>query len=327
MNFSLISFGKFIELVVYDRQLQTSSSTLCDHVDENPHCLSYNFAYHDWVLTLSRSKTSAVMDIQVPWLQINKAERSTKTNSWSIADQDVFQCGPVGQQSTDDVALLTRQITDWFGGLTNHLRKVVGGASILIFSSLIHMPLQSDTLELFQSDILFGASTPSSSASCPPTWDSEAADENAATPKPGFANLPPSEESLITKDSLSIHSDSEATSSQPSDTGGALVRLEKLKDQTQHRQQELLQLLQLNPLTHLNDIRRRFKSEASHLKRMIEGWLCKYFKPLNLASGQHLMQISLQTPDWWDSKCHAVPGSRFVVKDGDWGTIIASTLG
>jgi hypothetical protein len=141
MNFSLISFGKFIELIVYDRQLQTSSSTLCDHVDENPHRLSYNFAYHDWVLTLSRSKTSAVVDIQVPWLQINKAERSTKANSWSIADQDVFQCGPVGQkeQSTDDVALLTRQITDWFGGLTNHLTKVVGGSSFLIFSSLIHV--------------------------------------------------------------------------------------------------------------------------------------------------------------------------------------------
>jgi hypothetical protein len=189
------------------------------------------------------------------------------------------------------------------------------------------MSLQSDTLELFQSDILFGASTPSSPESGPPSWDSGAADENTPTPKPRLVNLPHSEESLITKDSLSIHSDSEATTSQPSDTGGALVKLEKLKDRTQNRQQELLQLLQLNPLTHLNDVRRKFRSEASQLKRMIEGWLSKYFKPLNLASGQHLMQISLQTPEWWDSNCHAVPGSRFVVKDGDWGTIIASTLG
>jgi 1-phosphatidylinositol-3-phosphate 5-kinase len=321
---SMTSFGKFIELEVYSRQLQVPPSKLCEHVEENILRLTHNFAFRNSVLILTRLKTSTVMDIQIPWLHLQRTERSAKANSWSNADQDVFQYNTVGQKelSSEDVALLTRQITDWFGGLTNHLTKVVRYTCTCCLRHSFFF--QSDTLELFQGDILLGGGTPSSVPAEQSSWDH---DENTPTPKPGLVDLPPSVESLISKDSLSLHSDSEAVSTQPSDTGGPLVRLEKLKDQTQRKQQELLQLMRMNPLTRLNDIRRKFRSEARQFKRMIEAWLDKYFKPLNLASGQHLMHINLQTPDWWDSKCHVVPGSRFVVKDGDLGTIIASALG
>jgi 1-phosphatidylinositol-3-phosphate 5-kinase len=149
-----------------------------------------------------------------------------------------------------------------------------------------------------------------------------------STPKAKLSSLPPSEESVITTYySSSRRSTSDSKAEEPVAPASGLAKLEKLKDQAQRRQQDLLQMMASFPLTQLNDIRRKFKSEGNQFKRMTEAWLNKYFKPLNLASGRHLMQINLQPPSWWDSKCHAVPGSRYIVKDGDWGTVIASTLG
>jgi 1-phosphatidylinositol-3-phosphate 5-kinase len=185
---------------------------------------------------------------------------------------------------------------------------------------------QADTLELFECDIFLNASTPSSTTSGQQLGE-EISDDNTPTPKPGLPSLPPSQESLITKESTSAKSNSDATSSEATTGAGAMAKLEKLQSQSQRKQRELLQMLRSTPLTRLNDVRRKFKTEAGQSRRMVEAWLDKYFKPLNLASGQHLMHIHLQLPDWWDSNCHAVPGSRYLVKDGDWGTMIASTLG
>jgi 1-phosphatidylinositol-3-phosphate 5-kinase len=152
------------------------------------------------------------------------------------------------------------------------------------------------------------------------------------TPKAKPSSLPslphsPSEDSLVSKISSSRRSSFDSKAEDSIAPASALAKLEMLKAHVQEKQQVLERMVTIIPPTGLNDVRRKFKSEGKRLKCKIETWLNKYFKPLNLASGHHLMQINLQPPNWWDSKCHAVPGSRFIVKDGDWGTVIASTLG
>jgi hypothetical protein len=128
-----MSLGKFIELQVYSTRFQAAPSNPCEHVEENVFKFTLNFSYHNYVLTLSRLKTSAVLDLQVPWLQFQKADKNPKVPHTLHPDQDVFQGNTVqNEHSSDDVVLLTRQITDWFGGLTNHLTKVVSIASLTV---------------------------------------------------------------------------------------------------------------------------------------------------------------------------------------------------
>lgn len=176
---------------------------------------------------------------------------------------------------------------------------------------------------MFQTDVILYAASPAASLSDPAL--SDPTEDPSRTPRPGIPSLPPSEESLPSQESSGAAS--ELTSSDQVAGAETVARLQRLMEQNLRKRDDLLQSIHITPLTCLNDVRRRFKSEANKSKRMVEAWLQKFFKPLNLASGSHLTEIGLQPLDWWDPRCHAVPGSRYIVKDGDWGTIIASTLG
>jgi hypothetical protein len=79
------------------------------------------------VLKLTRESTSAVLDLQIPWLQFEKVEKNKRIFSASFTDLgDMFQSKPPTTPS-EDVNVLTREITSWFEGLTSHLTKVVSG--------------------------------------------------------------------------------------------------------------------------------------------------------------------------------------------------------
>jgi hypothetical protein len=123
-----MSFGKFIELEVYSTRMKTPATKLCEHTEENMDKLSRCFAHGDYVLKFTRSLTSAVLDLQIPWLQFEKSEKTNRTFSPLYADLgDVFQCKAPADRvaSCEDVALLATEIMDWFGELKSHLTKVV----------------------------------------------------------------------------------------------------------------------------------------------------------------------------------------------------------
>lgn len=37
-------------------------------------------------------------------------------------------------------------------------------------------------------------------------------------------------------------------------------------------------------------------------------------------------RIDTIEPEWWKPGCHAVPGGRVIVREGEWGSLIAFTL-
>ncbi len=44
------------------------------------------------------------------------------------------------------------------------------------------------------------------------------------------------------------------------------------------------------------------------------------------ADDMEVMMLHAREPEWWKGPSHAVPGSRYLVQEGDWGSIIAATL-
>ena len=37
-------------------------------------------------------------------------------------------------------------------------------------------------------------------------------------------------------------------------------------------------------------------------------------------------ELGVEEPEWWGRKCHALPGGNVIVREDDWGSIIAFTL-
>lgn len=93
----------------------------------------------------------------------------------------------------------------------------------------------------------------------------------------------------------------------------------------------------------LNDVRRTFISTAKGALKRLGAWQKKHLhlhskgkvvigeevlKELGVKDVKELVDVlpKCEEPEWWSSGCHAVPGSSVIVREDDWGSIIAFTL-
>lgn len=101
--------------------------------------------------------------------------------------------------------------------------------------------------------------------------------------------------------------------------------LSRLRHTFQRIEQSLYYQLSKSPLSSLNDVRRSFLCASMGASKRLAAWQQKHL-PADVAEAVGNTVLSVE-PEWWAKGCHAVPGSNVVVRENDWGSIIAFTLG
>ena len=75
----------------------------------------------------------------------------------------------------------------------------------------------------------------------------------------------------------------------------------------------------------LNDVRRKFRSTARGTFKRLTAWQKKHAS--GIPNDVHIAGDAASTePEWWNGTCHVVPGGGVVVREGEWGSVIAFTL-
>ncbi|KAK7035354.1 hypothetical protein VNI00_011885 [Paramarasmius palmivorus] len=176
------------------------------------------------------------------------------------------------------------------------------------------------------------------------------------TPKPKRPPLPSigTNDSVASKDSLSSSEISVLSSSSSEVTEGGSDPAHLLSNlrQTFHRtEQSLYAHLAKTPANSLNDVRRAFLSAAKGVERRLAAWQKKHLglglkvvgvrpdgKGVDKESREQAQErersakdssklsLLVTEPEWWNKTCHVVPGGNIVVREDDWGSIIAFTL-
>lgn len=174
------------------------------------------------------------------------------------------------------------------------------------------MPSEDDAYE-----ILEDPSTPvAQPLSLPPSGqssaiDSERTDDTSSAPR-------------CNRDSTSSTTDTMSRSSR-SDIADSISLLSGLRHTFQRTEQNLYAELSRTPSATLNDVRRSFVTAARGASRRLTAWEAKHSPQMNKSTSS-VSVPSIEEPEWWKSNCHAVPGGKFVVREDDWGSIIAFTL-
>lgn len=136
--------------------------------------------------------------------------------------------------------------------------------------------------------------------------------------------------------------------------------LENLRQTFQRAEHDLYVQLSRTPENTLNDVRRAFTSTAKGAQKRLGAWQRKHLaglvngksdggggskarvrvdeevlKELGVKDVKELLMsegkgsaglVKCAEPEWWAGGCHVVPGSSVIVREDDWGSIIAFTL-
>jgi 1-phosphatidylinositol-3-phosphate 5-kinase len=94
--------------------------------------------------------------------------------------------------------------------------------------------------------------------------------------------------------------------------------------QTFHRtEQTLYSKLTHTPVASLNDVRRAFISASRGAEKRLLAWQKKH---LPGRAKRNVQKLQAPEPEWWDKGCHTAPGCNIVMREDDWGSIIAFTM-
>lgn len=107
------------------------------------------------------------------------------------------------------------------------------------------------------------------------------------------------------------------------DAGDSQSKLAELRHRLQRIEQSLYIQLANTPISSLNDVRRSFLASAKGTEKRLTAWQKKHLSPKVAPAPASLEK---QEPQWWRKGCHAVPGANVIVREDDWGSIIAFTL-
>ncbi|KAG9019242.1 hypothetical protein FRB90_004804 [Tulasnella sp. 427] len=206
----------------------------------------------------------------------------------------------------DDLRL---EITYWWSGLKEHLLNLASN----------HRQLEEH---------LTGGTCRLKPKRLPTTPD----DDEGLSAKLGERLSPPS-----VPRSASVQDDPGSTDTKPSltttpstttidglDVSDQLNSLRRAFNQTE---QNLYKLLADTPDDYLNDVRQKFRVKAEQAKRRLEKWQTTQGRGGEDGLGQtELFDSQKFEPDWWAPGHHLMPKSRIIVREKDWGSIVAYTL-
>ena len=87
-------------------------------------------------------------------------------------------------------------------------------------------------------------------------------------------------------------------------------------------EQSLYTLLAKTSDDSLNEARSTFLSTGRGTQKRLSAWQKKHLGPKAKLVGD----LVAEEPVWWGKNCHVVPRGNIIIRDNDWGSIIAHTL-
>ncbi|KAH9920629.1 uncharacterized protein B0H18DRAFT_1023703 [Fomitopsis serialis] len=338
----LFSFGKYLELLIYSPAMCGVAPELCEHTavsaaskDTPLPSTRFNilrrFECGVRTVTFSLSVVEDIFELKVPRLQIVRRRQVEKGSDKETASAPA---SPVKVNSSDDDRrMLRKEIMRWWQGLSEHIDKLeenfVGEGDTTRVKALPRLPSEDDaydvTDEAAQATPKASLSRLPSSASTP-TVTMAREESGASTDSTMSTKTVTPAKPLASSDSvISISSTSQSVQSE----GDEMQLLTGLRHSFQRQEQNLYAELARTPTASLNDVRRSFVAAAKGASRRLNAWEAKHSS--GLPKHTHTMRTargmpSIVEPEWWQSGYHAVPGGNVIVKEDDWGSIIAFTL-
>jgi 1-phosphatidylinositol-3-phosphate 5-kinase len=278
----------------------------------------------------------------------NKSVRSSIAKS-EISSLDSASVGDSIRDGTKGVdeerRALRREIKAWWEGVADHMDKlettIVGSTLVGFRKALPRLPSVDDAYEEVDS-----ASED----------DGEEDDESEAlstpkTPRPPnnhlIVGLPPSapttpqiarsaQEFFPTAPPPIVRASTDPTVSPPPappplPTGDSLELLTSLRQTFHGTEQGLYAQLAGTPVSALNDVRRAFVAAAKGTEKRLAAWQKKHLPgPARGKSKRGLPRMEMamegREPEWWAKGCHTAPGGNIIIREDDWGSIIAFTM-
>lgn len=113
--------------------------------------------------------------------------------------------------------------------------------------------------------------------------------------------------------------------------------LSAMRRTIQGTERKLYTQLAQTPVRNLNDVRRSFVAAAQGTSKRLVAWQRKHVPETLKGYSEKArgvidcvvggLSLKSKEPEWWKKGCHAVPGGNVIVRENDWGSIIAFTLG
>lgn len=336
-RYSLLSFSKYLELLIYSPALCSMTAPLCEHTTLPPrpwdaadtplprsrlHIVRH-FSYSGRVVSLSLSLVEDVYDVRVPRLQIVRSKLEKQEEPEIQPHSNPLSPDRIAAEG--DRRVLRREIMQFWQVLSEHMDSLEGNFISEHPHSPYHKPLPrlpsaDDAYMSFDED---GLATPKGQPSAlpplppntPRTPDSHS---NQAYPFPHNDGSPERRQAR-TEDPSTTSARSESSSASESTS---LQLLTSIRHTFQRTEQDLYAELSRTPIASLNDVRRSFVSAGRGATKRLSAWEAKH------ASGPPTVPdaVAQNEPEWWKAGCHAVPGGNIIVREDDWGSIIAFTL-
>ena len=173
-------------------------------------------------------------------------------------------------------------------------------------------------------DFSFGKALPRLPSTCDDLDDEETTEPTQI--QPSSTSVSPSHNGLPDQKAKEIltKAGTREESVQRKETDPARL-LSNLRHTFQGTERILYAQLARTQVSSLNDVRWSFRSTARVAAKRLSAWENKHL-PSKAKSQINSEKVSITQPDWWERGCHAVPGGNVIVREGDWGSIIAYTL-
>ncbi|KAF8797636.1 hypothetical protein BYT27DRAFT_7265512 [Phlegmacium glaucopus] len=362
----LFSFAKFLELLVYSPTICTLKAFLCDHttpphqVSPDLPAARLNIIRH--FTTASRdvsfalSTTEDIFELKVPRLQIRRGTEKASVPQTLKEER--------AEDEASQKKELRREIKKWWEGVADHIDKIERVLeredTVLIQKSLPRLPSTDDAYDVFHHSSTPTEShtptpsTPQGSSTIPYTPSSEPANANAEGTNSTIETITTSEFSTVSNATTNESSPESNTSPVPTastvsstSTSTTIPPMPStistntstfqpptpLKDNSEqlltalrhnfHQiEQSLYTQLAKTPDDSLNEVRSTFLSTGRGTQKRLKAWQKKHLGP----KAKLLGELVAEEPMWWGKECHVVPGANIIVREDDWGSIIAHTL-
>ncbi|KAH9915577.1 uncharacterized protein BXZ73DRAFT_92596 [Epithele typhae] len=331
----MLSFAKYLELLIYSPAVHSLDPALCEHtmLSKKPwretdlpmppqrFNIIRRFSYKGYTVTYTLSEVKDVLEVRVPRLQILR--RKEKKSSDPAAEHK--GAGAPG----DSHRALRREIMKWWQGIAERMDqledKFITDHPSAFHKSLPRLPsedmYEEDTVStpVGNSHPLPPPSTPSTPKATP---DGSAFPFNTTTHSSVLSSTTPTATpGAGASSALDACSVTDTASTKTNEDGDSLELLSSLRFKFQQAEQDLYAELSHTSERNLNEVRRLFLTAAKGATRRLDAWEKKHLNEPVSTDVPFAPE-----PEWWESGCHAVPGGSVIVRENDWGSIIAFTL-
>lgn len=277
--------------------------------------IARHFSFRDRVVSFTLEPVEDVFEVRVPRLQILRHKNMDRPEA---SDEHLV----IHETIETDRRALRREIMQFWQVLSEHMDTLEcnfsneHGSALSYHKSLPRLPSADDAYSFDDDDgMVTPKGVPSKLPPLPPNTPRtpQPVSSKQSYPFPsGTDGLPPRSSAASSPNGLPPTPDEH----------DSLALLTNLRHAFQRTEQSLYSELSHTPVSTLNDVRRSFHSAARGATKRLSAWEVKH-TPKQATAPAVMAQCE---PEWWRSGCHAVPGGNVIVREDDWGSIIAFTL-